>query len=296
MKRSYAAEATSNAEPYNRGRYQSRARARYGEGVTMPYRGRGGVPYPHRTHEEYTQGSRNDNYVNTHSGYANQNRGGHMNRGRGGYAIRARGMHAVRRPGMHPVRRSGMQPFRTPSNVHKRNTQVEPLSNSSVQPTPNIRADVQNSTNGEGMTDEQLDSLLGGVDIDAMIAASGKNPAQIVNNIAVLPKDNRNDAQISEKANKGLNGMLSEAHTPRSSAPERGRTGDIEIVEERIIQGSATGTPVTPAAKHNQNSDEGNPKSLPKIRPVQVPQKELSKADAAIIDNLLEGLDDTCFD
>lgn len=190
----------------------------------------------------------------------------------------------ARRPGIQPaIRRPGMQP------LPKRPAPARNLITASAK---------QISQTGEdtaigALTDEQLDSLLGDVDVDAVIAASGKGTAQVK---AVGIGGNERERQKATEKEQDSDGNDSGLGERRQSGNElrnigaSGEHGKSSSILEHVMRPGETKTSEDRATHLTSACVE-----LPQAQLNGKRERALSKADEAMIDSLLDGLDGSDF-
>lgn len=195
----------------------------------------------------------------------------------------------VRRPGMQStVRRPGMQP------LSKR-----PASARNLEAMPAVQVAQTEGRAGIGtLTDEQLDSLLGDVDIDAVIAASGKGTAQVkavgIGESTGVERAGEKYAVVGREQGGGDSDNV--IGGGRSRGDElKNTTADEEQDALPQAMERAMGT-----AEAEMSAEDGIRSAtahvgLPRAQVMGNEQRTLSKADEAMIDSLLEGLDGSDF-
>lgn len=222
--------------------------------------------------------------------------------------------HAVKRPytnvvpPLPAVRRHGMQPLPKRPAPNQRGVDhfQQPVMlprNSGPRGAPSVNSSAPATSNCTGLnslTEDQLDSLLGDFDVDAVIAASGKSQSV---------------STVSSAAKKSTN--LPESHrlgtVTISQVGEVGaRAEQPEKACETVVSGKASESVLPGKRCESLVSEKVHvvPKDTPLLEtdiphqsaptPAQlqanrVGQQALSGVDEAMIDNLLEGLDDSDF-
>lgn len=168
------------------------------------------------------------------------------------------------------------RPYAPPVTAGVRRTGIQPPMKKHA-PQPGSRPPVTPAAGT--LTDDQLDTLLGEVDVDAIIAASQK-----------VQQDN----DILQESSRGV--MRSEADVAVTVRPDPQQIGLNSLHSEgnermngvkpvTTVSGVQTGSA---GSNHNQNTVDGNTGG-------NAGSKTFSNVDEAMIDSLFEGLDSSDF-
>lgn len=185
---------------------------------------------------------------------------------------------------MQPMRRVGMQPpAKRPAPPREMVNAVQMI------PQGPTREGVESS--GDTLTDEQLDSLLGDVDVDAMIAASRPQTFGRNMNTMVVGSGDSSNGRKTMRDNASVE-VGRQFLVGRAQGGETVQQPEMPIVNERGTQG------ISYLEQIQQKGSEENAEPASAAADQEAMEAEtrvLSKEDAAMIDSLLEGLDGSDF-
>lgn len=189
---------------------------------------------------------------------------------------------------MKHVRRLGMQPF---------SKRPAPARNVGTVPIVQTAQRAGDAAIG-ALTDEQLDSLLGDVDIDAVIAASGKKTAQ-VKAVGIGGTIEGGEAETKHTTlgrKQGGDDTDSVMGGGRQPGDELGNaTPGVEQGTSPQAMEGAMGSKGAEMSEEDAVHPATARVGLQQTQMRENGQRTLSKADEAMIDSLLEGLDGSDF-
>lgn len=153
---------------------------------------------------------------------------------------------------------------------------------------------VSPATPVNSLTDDQLDDLLGDIDVDAVIAASGK--AKVLAMPVATVSKQQSGAALDKSGSSEKEGKDSSSRdhavAPTSVDLDGSNTGS-NVGQKSALTSTSKATP-SPGSNNASKSVPGSDTNVGS-NASEAGQRSLSFVDEAMIDNLLEGLDSSDF-